>query len=285
MNRNIKLIFGLLFVLLIVNPFSVEAKTSAKKQKTRVNFLTTKLSDGTRYLEAKIFTKKGPVFTYLHDEPVTFSALTDTSSVVLGEISTNKDGIASLYIDKDYKIPTDTNGRIVLVFSYDGNDSCKAKEEELEIHELYIKTEFSIDEDSFRFVNVKLEDFKGNPVEDQEVSISVKRLYSYLPIGSDMTDEDGMISVEFPSDLPGDSIGMLQVRAKVTESMLYGTVENNTDIQWGTKVDFSEVKVGRKLWSNDAPLWMIIAIYIVLLGAWVNFVIAMVNVYKMKKNK
>src|SRR6266702_2022082 len=55
------------------------------------------------------------------------------------------------------------------------------------------------------------------PVQKVEVKIYVKRSFSLLPIEGEnlTTDENGEASVNFPKDIPGDSIGNLIVIAKV----------------------------------------------------------------------
>lgn len=282
--RKIKnTILVLLLASFILSPFMLEAAVTAKKKKTRCDFTYAKLADGTKVLTTKIFTKKGPVFTYIENADIHFYAKTDTTDLTLGVIKTDKDGKAFLYIDKAFEVPMDEEGLMHFAFAFEGNDTLKAKSEDLDIMDLNLSFVTEMDEDSIRYINAVLLNSVGEPVEGEEVAVSVRRLYSYLPIESDYSNRRGKVSVEFPSDLPGDSLGVLDILVKVAESDLYGTVESRVSIDWGVPVDYSIQSDGRELWTDRSPLWMIIAIYIVLIGAWSQFFVAMYFLFKMRK--
>ena len=66
-------------------------------------------------------------------------------------------------------------------------------------------------------------DMDGNPVEELDLYFYVKRTFSNLPIGDvfNTTDEDGMVSVNFPNDLPGDHDGNVIILTRIMDSDLY----------------------------------------------------------------
>ena len=63
----------------------------------------------------------------------------------------------------------------------------------------------------------------------------------------------------------------------------FGTVHGQSEINWGTIVDYSIKGNGRSLFGDEAPLWMIIGVVIVLGGAWYHFFLAVSKVLKMRK--
>jgi hypothetical protein len=283
MKNTFKILLVILMTLMSINlAFGQDEEPTKKKTRTSLEY--SQLANGTRALSAKIFTKEGPVFTYLENEEIEFVLRTDTLDIPLGKTQTNTSGIANFYIEKDFPIDTNEYGAYVFAFLYNGNDSCRAAEDEVEIKDLSIEFEFLEDEDGYRSVSIQLKDALGNGAAEQEVQVYVKRLYSLLPVGDDWSDDDGALEIEFPTDLPGDSLGTLHVVIKVLESDIYGTVIADERIAWGTPVDFTIQEDVRALWGQNTPWWMVIAISIVLIGAWSQFMIAIYHLIKMRKS-
>ena len=54
-------------------------------------------------------------------------------------------------------------------------------------------------------------------------------------------------------------------------------------MQWGLPVSYEVKPLPRQLWSNEAPLWMIFSVFVVLAAAWFHFVLAIISVIKVKK--
>ena len=121
------------------------------------------------------------------------------------------------------------------------------------------------------------------PVKELDAKVGVKRLHSTLYLGELSTEDNGKAEFEFPNDVPGDSIGKLVVQALVFEHDDFGTVHGQSEINWGTIVDYSIKGNGRSLFGDEAPLWMIIGVVIVLGGAWYHFFLAVSKVLKMRK--
>ena len=142
------------------------------------------------------------------------------------------------------------------------------------------------EEDSLRYVVVKTTwtDPTGNiiDIEDIDIDMGVERLYSILDLEESTTGSNGMAKIEFPQDIPGDSIGSVIIQIKINEDRKFGTITRSAKIDWGTKVDYSIGKNGRSLFGDQAPMWMIIAVIIILAGAWFNFILAMIKVSRIK---
>ena len=78
-------------------------------------------------------------------------------------------------------------------------------------------------------------------------------------------------TVEFPDDLPGDSIGMVTIVAMFQDHGEYGNVEMRQTIQWGIPSDHSLPESHRALWTQFAPSWMVITLSILLAGVWSHY--------------
>ncbi len=149
-------------------------------------------------------------------------------------------------------------------------------------------------EDSVRMVKL----FAGYPDEtgqiipltEAECQIYVKRLFGLLPIGEpETTDEEGLISVEFPADIHGDESGNLTVVAKIAEHEVVGNVEVNKTINWGIPSKTDDFYQQRELWSARAnsPIALILIVNAALIGIWgmIGFIILeIIKINKLGKN-
>jgi hypothetical protein len=106
-------------------------------------------------------------------------------------------------------------------------------------------------------------------------------MFSRLPIGEVSLDETGKGSVEFPSDLPGDSLGNLQVVAFIAENESYGNIESATTVQWGKPKQTLSL-THRALWTQIAPMWMIVSLTFLLIGVWAHYVYVLAQILKIR---
>ena len=67
------------------------------------------------------------------------------------------------------------------------------------------------DENDIKTIIATVADQSGLPIEELDLYFYVTRTFSLLPIGDvfNTTDENGLVEVEFPNDLPGDPKVML----------------------------------------------------------------------------
>jgi len=282
------ILFSISFILFLINNMAVaqddEKDNEPKKVRLKLEYL--KLTDGTKVLKSKLYWKDGKKFMPVIDQDVTITAEGDTSELKLGTIKSDEEGYATLYIEKDFKFPVTEDGFTNFTAKMKKSDKYKRAKKSIDIKDA--KLDFSLDVvDTIKMVKVKVETFNNEgeiiPVKGGEIYVYVKRLYSLFKVDNGVTDENGQYKVNFPVDMPGDSIGNLTVIVKVLDSDEYGTLEKVQDIQWGTIVSFEEESLPRALWGVEAPIWMIVAISVILLGAWFNFGLAIYKVSKIKK--
>jgi hypothetical protein len=275
----------LLFAFLVPSIADAQEKKK-KKTRYRMSLECQKVTNGERILTARLFYKEGPSFFNVPEETVTFFIPGEEEDLILANLTTDENGEAALHIAADYQYPWDEDRMCIFAARFEGNENARAADDELYITDVDINVDMQVvDEEQVVNVRVTKLDPEGNevPVYEAEVYGYVERMFSDLPIGEDYSDEDGKLTFEFPENLPGDSLGNLTVVVRINESDEFGSVEMKKVIDWGTSVDFSEYRMPRALWTDEAPVWMSFAVIIILAGAWLNFLLAMYRLYKVKK--
>lgn len=280
MNHSKKLgcIFFLLFFALNISIKSEEKE----KNKSILQLNYYKLSDGNKLLKAKVLARINNKPQAISNVPVIFKIQFDTTTISIATIKTNEKGFAELYISKDYLLPGTKADAVKFLAEYSGNDSLEKKSTEISVKNAVLKMEL-IEIDSVKKVNILFTTEDTIPVVAATINLYVKRMHSLLPIGNAETDEMGRVSIDFPNDIPGDIIGNLIIIAKVEDSEEFANIETKEVKKWGLTLAYEHPYTPRALWSNKAPLWMIITTLILLTGVWVNFVIAIYYVSKIKK--
>jgi len=132
----------------------------------------------------------------------------------------------------------------------------------------------------------------GEPIEELDLYFFVKRTFSLLPIGDvfNTTDENGVVEVEFPKDLPAsDTEGNIVILVKILESDLYNDLTVETTKKWGVPISDKEYhqQNERSLWAAaaNAPMSLIVSISIMILSVWYVILYILYKLYKISKIK
>jgi len=127
----------------------------------------------------------------------------------------------------------------------------------------------------------------NNPVKGTEIHFYVKRMFSLLPIGKTKeTDENGMASVDFPMDLPGDKSGNIIALAKIEEDDTYGTVETQAEIKWGVLPNTENDHWGNRSLSasrEKAPMYLIVVSNIIIAVIWGTIFYIIYQIFRIRK--
>lgn len=118
-------------------------------------------------------------------------------------------------------------------------------------------------------------------VKGAKVAIYAKRYFGNLLIGKGKTNASGSFSVEFPTDLPGDAEGLVNVIAIAKEYKQ----ETKTDVNWGVAVHHKNRTEEASLWGTNskAPWWMIL-LYVGIAGSiWFFIIRIIIRIAKLKK--
>ena len=206
------------------------------------------------------------------------------SETLLGEATTDVTGSAIYTIDNSVKLFVAEDGTWPFSATFDGDTLVDAAYSELSITDVNLGMTL-VDEEGKRSVilTASMPTADGViPVAGDEVGVYVPRMFSLLPVGTGVLDENGTIQIAFPNDVPGDSLGNLTVIGRFNEHYLYGNVEKREVRAWGTPV-VKAPPVYRSLWSTLAPKWMIVTLAIMLLGVWSHYMLVIINLIRIKR--
>lgn len=148
---------------------------------------------------------------------------------------------------------------------------------------------FSEDNDT-KIITTKAADQSGIPIEDLELYYFVKRTFSLLPIGDpfNSTDENGIIEVKFPNDLPGDTEGNVIIVVKILESDLYNDQTLEVSKNWGIPTVIEDPKTEkRSLWAAaaNAPISLIVIVSSMIIAVWYIIFYIIFKLYKISRIK
>jgi hypothetical protein len=159
------------------------------------------------------------------------------------------------------------------------------KSSELAVRDIFLKMTLEI-VDSVKTVSITAQTFDSTgakiDVPEADVVLSVGGLISKMPIAQE-TLEEGSLEIEFPEDIPGDKMGMINVYVTIDDHEEYGSVVQMQPVDWGI-FDTQEKAVVNQLWSEAAPIWMYVLLAILLIGVWANYVYTAYNLFKIKKD-
>ena len=124
-------------------------------------------------------------------------------------------------------------------------------------------------------------------VAGPEVHLYVKRLFGLLPVGKVVAaDENGEAAIEFPTDLPGDKDGMIDLIAKIEGDEKYGDAETEGRVKWG-----AFPKIENDHWSSrslsasreKAPMTLVVVSIAIIVVIWSTIFYLMYQLVRIKK--
>jgi hypothetical protein len=266
--------------------FILSASTGLQAQERSYLGLTyTKNSDGTKTLKATLRYKEDRKFLPAANEALSFYTGVDLDEL-LEELTTDANGIASLEVSDD--VEPDSTGYFNFGVEFDGNDKLKRSSSDVSVKDARLELVFSRETEG-RTITVNGFEIAGDsiiPLSDQDVSIRVPSLFGEMVLGRSTLDE-GTCTIKFPSNLPGDSLGVLNIIAKIEDSDDFGNVIKIKTIPWGipkAQGHIEQVHMKGELWTHDAPLWMVITLIILLVGVWSHFGYIVFKLYHINKD-
>lgn len=157
------------------------------------------------------------------------------------------------------------------------------------LEEAKVSLSFSENND-VKTITALVKDQEGLPIEELDLFFYVQRTFSLLPIGDafNTTDENGVVVVEFPTDLPGDIEGNVEIVVKIIESDIYNDLSLETIKNWGIPtIQPDQLEEKRSLWAAaaNAPITLVLSVSGMILVIWyINSYIIFV-LYKISKVK
>ena len=151
-----------------------------------------------------------------------------------------------------------------------------------------VKLSFS-EENDIKTIKATVLDQSGLPIEELDLYFYVKRTFGLLPIGDffNTTDETGVVTIEFPTDLPGDAEGNVLIIVKIIESDLYHDLTLEETKKWGVPTQIDQSQEKRSLWAAaaNAPITLIVSVSSMILVIWFIILYIIFDFYKISKIK
>ena len=269
-------------LIALISSFLVVAQDTQKK-KSRIQVVYFKDHNRAESIVAVLKIKEDKYVPHENAE-IHFYSVSDTSKALLDKIMTDKNGEAVYMIEDHEKIYKDSSGLMVIEVEFKGNSSSTSAKKDIEVKQVELKISF-VQDDTIKYIIVEANEIEADntttPIEELDISLYIKGTFSLLNIGQKATDEDGNIMLEFPVEMPGDTLGVLTIIAKIDESDNYGTVESMGVINWGKPVPL-KVEKHRGLGDTDAPLWMVYTLIILLSAVWFHYFYVLFLIIKIK---
>ena len=122
-------------------------------------------------------------------------------------------------------------------------------------------------------------------LKNAQVTLDVKRYFGQLQIEKPIkTDNAGVAEFNFPTDLPGDKYGNLNLTVKVTDDN-YGDKETQREFKIGVPTDKPSLTEKRAIWNVEAkaPIWILLTYAFCVLIVLSVFVYIFYSLYKLNK--
>ena len=277
MKRNIYRIIveALIITLLVPSILHAQEKTDSNSvQQSKITFSYLCTSNDSVCLTANLFVKRESDTYGLKNATIEFFSARDNKLLSLGTAVTDQDGTAVLRVAIN-KLQPGKEGIISYQAKFSGTPKYSEVSADFSAEPAKLRMSFNV-QDSIRYLNLTgtREDSKGQEVAlaKETVILYVPRLFSLLKIGEVSLDDQGKGSFEFPNNIVGDTLGNLNIIAKIEENEKYGFVQGTSTINWGVPKQYYKAEVpSRELWTPIAPLWMIVTLIIMLAGVWAHY--------------
>lgn len=174
--------FMLLFFLCGITYSQEEEKP--EKLKTRITLNYYKNTDNTITLISTASSRVERRNILLEEVDIHFYVKSIENS--LGNIITNNKGAAKIGLPEKFDLIKDSDGNIILIAKFDGNETYGSTEKEITVRDT--RMEFSFSElDSVKTIVVEVNEVIGNnveiPVDEVDIDFYVQRLFGMLKIG------------------------------------------------------------------------------------------------------
>ncbi len=284
--KSFKNISGLHWLVLMLFCFGIAGGLKAQAP-VYMELSTWKNTDLSRDLIAKVTTENDEGEIPAKGLTITYYVADDSGNTELGTAVSDKTGKAVLTLNPGYDLPKNDEDYVNVTANFEGNDQYEPAEAELSFKDVIIDLSF-VEEDGTRYIAYKGQiigkDGELKPLPDDDVYFFVPRMFSYLKIADGWFEANGEGRTEYPNNIIGDSLGRLDVHARILDHWDYGNVDRVQTVDWAVPSHLIAAEhPTRELWTPIAPLWMIITLIIMLSGVWGHYIYAMYELYMIRR--
>ena len=124
-------------------------------------------------------------------------------------------------------------------------------------------------------------------LEGVELSFLVRRTFGQLDISGEeaYTDSKGELTIQFPTDLPGDREGQVDLTIKITDEDNYGAIEEKRVLSIAVPTNPKNILAERAMWGTraNAPIWIIASYVFGVIGIWSVIFMVLFQVFQLSK--
>ena len=278
-NRSSKLFF---LSIMVLSLSYIQLKAQKAEPETELKYL--KNTDNTRTLTYSVkYKKENDDLIPAEGVVVNFKSGEKGN---LASVKTNAKGIAKYIVPVSAKLEYQDNGKLKFVASIEANKLTESKTDEVSMKDIEIQMDCIV-EDSIKKIRFKAFELGQNgekkAIPKTDINFYVPRMFSLLKVAEGSFGEDGTGEIEFPSGIPGDSLGNITVIGRIEENESYLNAEKQQKIAWGVPTRHHIPKFKRALWTAVAPTWMIVTLTILLLGVWGHYIFVFYKLWKIKQ--
>ena len=292
--KTFRLLRNLVIAICVLNPFLVQAQTDSADA-TRESFLYIRyyvVDNRIPYLNVQTKTKVGKAFQPEPGIPVSIYLNKDSDDAnLIGRIVTDQKGSATIGLPAKLASAWKEHSSPTFFAKTDSSAKFSAKLEQVSMSKSRLELD-TINEGDVRSVKARLFHYENDslvPMADVDMRLAVKRLGGNLNIGEEetyTTDSIGVVQGEFTrKEIPGDSLGNVELVAMVDDNDLIGTVETRMKVPWGipakSQIDLNQ----RTLYStgDKAPFWLMVMAYGCIAGVWTVIFYLIYNIIQLRR--
>ncbi len=260
---------------------------AAKKIKPKINLDYYSENNTSSYVEVLVRYREKKKYNPIADVKINIFLNEISGENLIGSITTDTKGKGKFILTEIWDNLPDSISSLKIIASLSNHPKYKNKKKRISILKSFLKTEIkqtdSLTRATFYFTNANVE---STGLEGEAVKVYVSRFLGILPIGDEYatTDENGMLTVTIPSDIPQDINGNLVIIGRVEDHDEYGNLMIEKTIKWNSLRNNNETFQERTLWASGdkTPYWLLVSSNIMIVSVWgVLFYLAFL-LYKIK---
>ncbi len=282
MSNKIRLFRQGLVVLLLaaLTSFQLMAQDTA----STLELKELKTNDESRIFNVKLTGENEAGAIPVFEAKIDFFTVSEGKSELLGTVKTDREGKASLKLEKGVHFLKNREGVTEVKASFSGLGRLSSAEASIKFKELDLQVTLT-EKDSLNTIQLHASVIGPNgesiPLKETNFNLYVQGLFTKLKIGECFVDA-GEGTFEFPKNIPGDENGNLKIFVRLEENEEFGDVEKVETAKWGNHRS-GFVEPVRSLWTSGAPIWMITTLIILLAGVWSHYIYAIIQLIKIRK--
>lgn len=257
-------------------PLAAQEDSAKKERESLVYIRYYVINNQLPYLNVQTKNKIDKAFLPQGQVPVSIYLDSDSSESLVARVVTNEKGVATTGLPANLAAKWAENSSHTFIAHTDSTANFSAIKEEVLVYKSKLELD-TVNEDGVRKLKASLlKNEAGSlvPLPEADIRLTVKRLGSYLNIGEEAsytTDSTGKVEGEFTrKDLPGDTLGNIELVALVDDNDVVGTLETRLKVPWGKPAKFISAFDERSLYAtgDKAPKSLLIIALGCIIGVW-----------------